>query len=42
MDYCGGCDIAYEGKNCPLCEAEKEIKRLEAEVEQLKKEEGSK
>jgi len=35
MDYCGSCDIAYEGRDCPLCEAKKEIKSLEQEIERL-------
>lgn len=28
MNYCGNCDIAFEEKNCPLCEANDEIKKL--------------
>jgi hypothetical protein len=35
MDYCSNCDIAYEERNCPLCEANLEIKRLEKEIERL-------
>ncbi len=35
MDYCNNCDIAYEERYCPLCEANKEIKRLEEEIERL-------
>jgi hypothetical protein len=35
MNYCNGCDIAHEEKNCPLCEAKKEIKYLEQEIERL-------
>jgi predicted ATP-dependent serine protease len=37
MYYCTDCDIAYEDLrgNCPLCEAKKEIKSLEEEIERL-------
>jgi hypothetical protein len=35
MNYCGSCDIAYECRDCPLCEANKEIKSLEKRVEEL-------
>lgn len=28
MDYCGDCDIAYDAKNCPLCELKSENKKL--------------
>jgi len=29
MYYCNDCDITYEEKNCPLCEAKEKIKQLE-------------
>jgi hypothetical protein len=32
-------DIAYNGKECPLCEALEQIKELEKEIEELAKEE---
>jgi len=35
MNYCTKCDIAYEEKNCPLCEAKKDIKALEQENQRL-------
>ena len=35
MYYCGGCDIAHEEKDCPLCNAQKEIDRLNKEIEDL-------
>jgi rubrerythrin len=35
MYYCNDCDIAHEERNCPLCEAKKEIKQLEQEIERL-------
>jgi len=35
MDYCGSCDIAYEGRNCPLCEAIEEIEELKKEIERI-------
>jgi hypothetical protein len=35
MYYCNDCDIAYEEKNCPLCEAKEEIKSLENEIDRL-------
>lgn len=35
MNYCNNCDIAYEEKNCPLCEAKSEIKSLEKRIEEL-------
>lgn len=35
MDYCGSCDIAYEGKNCPLCEMIAERDNLDEEVGNL-------
>ena len=39
MDYCGSCDIAYEGRNCPLCEAKSEIRTLEERIKYLESEE---
>lgn len=35
MYYCSQCDIAYEEKNCPLCEAKTEIEKLQKENEIL-------
>jgi rubrerythrin len=35
MYYCNECNIAYEEKNCPLCEAKEEIKSLNKEIERL-------
>jgi rubrerythrin len=35
MYYCNNCDIAHEERNCPLCEANKEIKSLEKRIEEL-------
>jgi hypothetical protein len=34
MNYCGNCDIAYEERTCPLCEAKREIERLEVALEE--------
>lgn len=39
MEYCSDCDIAFEGRNCPLCEALKKIEELEKYVSQLEAEE---
>jgi hypothetical protein len=33
MDYCGNCDIAYEGKDCPLCETMRTIEELNKELD---------
>lgn len=33
MNLCGDCEIVYDEKNCPLCEAKAEIRRLEKELE---------
>lgn len=33
-------DIVYNGKDCPLCEAEKKIEGLENELEKLTTERG--
>jgi cell division protein FtsB len=38
MRYCDECDIAYDLKNCPLCEANAQIEALEKEVEMLNEE----
>ena len=38
MNYCQGCDIAYEEKMCPLCDAYSEIKELEKRIEELENE----
>jgi RNA polymerase subunit RPABC4/transcription elongation factor Spt4 len=35
MELCKRCGIVYEDSNCPLCEANDQIKTLEAEVEDL-------
>ena len=35
MDYCSDCDIAYEGRICPLCDALHTIEELEKEVKRL-------
>lgn len=35
MNYCSKCDIAYEERDCPLCEAKKDITSLEQEIERL-------
>ncbi len=35
MNYCKDCDIAYEEKDCPLCEAKKEIEELEKQIDDL-------
>jgi archaellum component FlaC len=39
MYYCNNCDIAYEDKKCPLCDAKEEINRLEKEIEDLNNQE---
>lgn len=45
MKYCDSCDIAYESKYCPLCEAQETIEELsdglrerDNLIEELKKE----
>jgi len=42
MNYCNNCDIAYEGRDCPLCDikaslesADEEITRQEKTIESL-------
>ena len=35
MKYCNDCDIAYEERNCPLCEAKNEINDLEGKIDLL-------
>jgi uncharacterized coiled-coil protein SlyX len=35
-------EIAYEGLECPLCEKEKEIDRLQREIEKLREKLGEK
>ena len=25
MDYCGSCDIAYEGRDCPVCSIKNDL-----------------
>lgn len=47
MNYCNGCDIAFESKYCPLCEAndqigelKKSLKEAEDEIKDYKYEEG--
>lgn len=35
MYYCADCDIAYEEKDCPLCEAKEEIELLKGEITRL-------
>ena len=39
MNYCNNCDIVYEERDCPLCEAKQEIKSLEQRIEELEREE---
>ena len=45
MEVCSGHsnisheEICYENRNCPLCEALKEIKSLEADIERLNNQE---
>jgi hypothetical protein len=39
MNYCNNCDIAHEERDCPLCEAKEEIKRLGKRIEELENEE---
>ena len=39
MNYCNNCDIAHEERDCPLCDAKEEIKRLEQEIEDLNNQE---
>ena len=36
MYYCDNCDIAHEERNCPLCEAKKEIEQLQKELQEEK------
>ena len=38
MDYCNKCDIAYEEKNCPLCDANNKISDLESAISDLESE----
>jgi hypothetical protein len=35
MNYCNGCDIAFEEKTCPLCEAKDTIKEYGKEIDAL-------
>jgi rubrerythrin len=35
MYYCDNCDIAHEEKNCPLCEAKKEISDLQEKIDEI-------
>jgi hypothetical protein len=35
MNYCNKCEIAYDERFCPLCEAKEKIKRLEKYNEEL-------
>lgn len=35
MRYCNNCDIAYEERRCPLCEAKDEIRELSDKIEEL-------
>ena len=39
MYYCNSCDIVHEERDCPLCDAKEEIKRLEQEIEDLNNQE---
>jgi anaerobic ribonucleoside-triphosphate reductase len=45
INYCNSCDIAFEERDCPLCEANKTIEELRKEIdslnEQLDKKEAS-
>lgn len=33
-------EICYEGRDCPLCEAQEKIKDLETELDMMKEEEN--
>lgn len=35
MNCCFNCDIAFMGKDCPLCEAQKQIFHLQEEIESM-------
>ena len=35
MNYCNYCNIAYDERNCPLCDANMKIKELEKEIDKL-------
>ena len=39
MNYCNDCDIAYEEKNCPLCNVLEQIDRLKKEIQHLNNQE---
>lgn len=32
MNVCGSCDIAFNTRKCPLCEAKEELDSLQAEM----------
>ena len=33
MNYCSKCDVAYEERNCPVCDADDLIKGLRMDVD---------
>jgi len=35
MNYCNSCDIAFEERSCPLCEANEKIEELAEEIKRL-------
>lgn len=39
MNYCSDCDIAFEERQCPLCDAKKEISQLNEKIEALEERE---
>lgn len=34
MNICNQCDIVYDEKNCPLCEAKEKIEALENQLDE--------
>ena len=40
MNYCDNCDIVYDERKCPLCEAKDIIDGLENDLENMQKEAG--
>jgi len=35
INWCSSCDIAFDGRDCPLCKAKDEILFLEEEIRKL-------
>jgi hypothetical protein len=36
VEICTSCQIVYETRNCPLCEAMEKIETLESDIEELR------